>query len=186
MIELEARPTQAEFASVIGVSQQNVSALMADGKLPTGGTWAELLTAYCNRLREVAAGRMSGELGGLDLVQERAGLAKAQREAQELKNAVARGEYAPIGILADVLGLASSAIVDRMDQFEGQVRKACPDLPQEVLLIVLRIMADARNEWIRSTSQLVNKEVEAMAQLDADETAAFDIRAGSIEEGEAA
>ena len=125
MIELQTRPKQADFASVIGVSQQNVSALMAEGKLPTGGTWAELLIAYCHRLREVAAGRMSGELGGLDLVQERAGLAKAQREAQELKNAVARGEYAPIGILADVLGLASSAIVDRMDQFEGQVRKAC-------------------------------------------------------------
>ena len=66
------------------------------------------------------------------------------------------------------------------------MRKACPDLPQEVLLIVLRIMADARNEWIRSTSQLVNKEVEAMAQLDADESAAFDIRAGSGEEGDAA
>ena len=186
MIELQTRPKQADFASVIGVSQQNVSALMAEGKLPTGGTWAELLTTYCNRLREVAAGRMSGELGGLDLVQERAGLAKAQREAQELKNAVARGEYAPIGILADVLGLASSAIVDRMDQFEGQVRKACPDLPQEVLLIVLRIMADARNEWIRSTSQLVNKEVEAMAQLDIDETAALDIRADADEEGDAA
>ncbi|MBI1626456.1 hypothetical protein [Comamonas suwonensis] len=186
MIELQTRPKQADFASVIGVSQQNVSALMAEGKLPTGGTWAELLIAYCHRLREVAAGRMSGELGGLDLVQERAGLAKAQREAQELKNAVARGEYAPIGILADVLGLASSAIVDRMDQFEGQVRKACPDLPQEVLLIVLRIMADARNEWIRSTSQLVNKEVEAMAQLDIDETAALDIRADADEEGDAA
>ena len=186
MIELEARPTQAEFAIVIGVSQQNVSALMADGKLPTGGTWAELLSAYCNRLREVAAGRMSGELGGLDLVQERAGLAKAQREAQELKNSVARGEYAPIGILADVLGLASSAIVDRMDQFEGQVRKACPDLPQEVLLIVLRIMADARNEWIRSTCQLINNAVDAMAQSDADESAALDIRAGAEEEGDAA
>ena len=186
MIELQTRPKQADFASVIGVSQQNVSALMADGKLPTGGTWAELLIAYCHRLREVAAGRMSGELGGLDLVQERAGLAKAQREAQELKNAVARGEYAPIGILADVLGLASSAIVDRMDQFEGQVRKACPDLPQDVLLIVLRIMDYARNEWIRSTSQLVNKEVEAMAQLDIDETAALDIRADADEEGDAA
>ena len=186
MIELEARPTQAEFATVIGVSQQNVSALMADGKLPTGGTWAELLTTYCNRLREVAAGRMSGELGGLDLVQERAGLAKAQREAQELKNSVARGEYAPIGILADVLGLASSAIVDRLDQVEGQLRKACPDLPEEARITVLRVLADARNEWIRATCQLVNKEVEAMAQLDIDESATLDIRAGAEEEGDAA
>lgn len=186
MIELEARPTQAEFATVIGVSQQNVSALMADGKLPTGGTWAELLSAYCNRLREVAAGRMSGELGGLDLVQERAGLAKAQREAQELKNSVARGEYAPIGILADVLGLASSAIVDRLDQVEGQLRKACPDLPEEARITVLRVLADARNEWIRSTCQLINNAVEAMAQSDVDESATLDIRAGSEEEGDAA
>ena len=186
MIELEARPTQAEFATVIGVSQQNVSALMADGKLPTGGTWAELLSAYCNRLREVAAGRMSGELGGLDLVQERAGLAKAQREAQELKNSVARGEYAPIGILADVLGLASSAIVDRLDQVEGQLRKACPELPEEARITVLRVLADARNEWIRSTCQLINNAVDAMAQSDADESAALDIRAGAEEEGDAA
>lgn len=186
MIELEARPTQAEFATVIGVSQQNVSALMADGKLPTGGTWAELLSAYCNRLREVAAGRMSGELGGLDLVQERAGLAKAQREAQELKNSVARGEYAPIGILADVLGLASSAIVDRLDQVEGQLRKACPDLPEEARITVLRVLADARNEWIRSTCQLINNAVDAMAQSDSDESATLDIRAGADEEGDAA
>ena len=184
MIELQTRPKQADFASVIGVSQQNVSALMAEGKLPTGGTWAELLIAYCHRLREVAAGRMSGELGGLDLVQERAGLAKAQREAQELKNAVARGEYAPIGILADVLGLASSAIVDRLDQVEGQLRKACPELPEEARITVLRVLADARNEWIRSTCQLVNSAVEAMAQADADESATLDIRAGAEGEGD--
>lgn len=60
------------------------------------------LLGYCDRLRGMAAGRHSA--GGLDLVQERAALARSQREAQELKNAVARGEFAPIGLLADVLG----------------------------------------------------------------------------------
>lgn len=182
---LDAIVSQAEFAQMVGVSEASISKRVSEGVLTRGENVHAWLVGYCEHLRDQAAGRI-GETLGLDLVQERAGLARAQREAQELKNQVARGEFAPIGILADVLGLASSAIVDRMDQFEGQVRKACPDLPQEVLLIVLRIMADARNEWIRSTSQLVNKEVEAMAQLDADETAAFDIRAGSVEEGDAA
>lgn len=128
---------------MVGVSEASISRRMSEGVLTCGENVHAWLVGYCEHLRDQAAGRV-GETLGLDLVQECADLAKAQREAQDLKNAVARGEYAPLGILADVLGLASSAIVDHMDQFEGQVRKACLDLPQEVLLIVLRIMADAR------------------------------------------
>ena len=75
---------------------------------------------------------------------------------------MARGEYAPIGALADVLGQASSAVVDRMDQVEGQLRKAYPDLPEDARVVVLRVLADARNEWIRSTAQLVSIAVDAM------------------------
>lgn len=164
VIHLDARPTQAEFGALVGVSQQSVSAFMADGVLPTGGTWGELLSAYCKRLREVAAGRLGDSLGSLDLVQERAGLARAQRESQELKNAVARGEYAPIGVLADVLGMAASAVVDRMDQFEGLLSKTCPDLPEEARTIVLSVMASARNEWIRSTVKLVEDRLDAMQE----------------------
>ena len=172
MIELQTRPKQADFASVIGVSQQNVSALMAEGKLPTGGTWAELLIAYCHRLREVAAGRMSGELGGLDLVQERAALAREQREGQAIKNAVARKEFAPVGLLADVLGMAASAVVDRFDQLEGALRKACPDLPDDAKTTVQSVIAAARNEWIRSTERLVTDGLDAMlaGQEDEDDT----------------
>jgi phage terminase Nu1 subunit (DNA packaging protein) len=181
---LDAIVSQAEFAQMIGVSEASVSKRVSDGVLTRGESVHAWLIAYCEHLRDQAAGRL-GETLGLDLVQERAGLARAQREAQELKNAVARGEYAPIGILADVLALASSAIVDRLDQLEGQLRKACPDLPEDARQVVLRLIADSRNEWIRATSQLVNKEVEAMALADADETATLDISAGTDEEGDA-
>src|SRR2546427_13140067 len=75
-----------------------------------------------------------------------------------------RGEFAPIGALADVLGLASSAVVDRMDQIEGQVRKACPDLPEDGRGTVLRGLADARNEGIRVTSQLIGERGGGMGQ----------------------
>lgn len=175
-IELAAQPTQAEFASLMGVTQPAISAMMADRRLPQNGTWLELIRAYVGQLRKTAAGR--GEEVS-ELARQKTLLIKAQTEAQDLKNAVARGEYAPIGILADVLALASSAIVDRLDQLEGQLRKACPDLPEEARLVILRVIADARNEWIRSTSKLVADSLDRMAQSEADEADALDISEGA-------
>lgn len=149
---------------MVGVSEASISTRVSDGVLVRGDTAHEWLLAYCERLRDQAAGRLGDGINGLDLVQERAALTRSQREAQELKNAVARGEFAPIGALADVLGQASSAVVDRMDQMEGQLRKACPDLPEEARVVVLRVMADARNEWIRSTAKLITESVDAMVE----------------------
>ena len=150
--------------------------MIADRRLPQNGTWLELIRAYVGQLRKTAAGR--GEEVS-ELARQKTLLIKAQTEAQDLKNAVARGEYAPIGILADVLALASSAIVDRLDQLEGQLRKACPDLPEEARMVILRVIADARNEWIRSTSRLVADSLDRMAQSEADEADALDISEGA-------
>ena len=160
----------------MGVTQPAISAMMADRRLPQNGTWLELIRAYVGQLRKTAAGR--GEEVS-ELARQKTLLIKAQTEAQDLKNSVARGEYAPIGILADVLALASSAIVDRLDQLEGQLRKACPDLPEEARTVILRVIADARNEWIRSTSKLVADSLDRMAQSEADEADALDISEGA-------
>lgn len=166
---LDAPISQAEFAQIVGISEARVSTLISEGVLVKGDSAHGWLLGYCERLRDMAAGRAS--VGGLDLVQERAALARSQREAQDLKNAVARGEYAPIGLLADVLGQAASAVVDRMDQVEGDLRKACPDLPEDARVVVLRTLANARNEWIRSTAKLVSDQVDGMTedQEDADD-----------------
>lgn len=166
---LDAPISQAEFAQIVGISEARVSTLISEGVLVKGDNAHGWLLGYCERLRDMAAGRAS--VGGLDLVQERAALARSQREAQELKNAVARGEFAPIGLLADVLGQAASAVVDRMDQVEGDLRKACPDLPEDARVVVLRTLANARNEWIRSTAKLVSDQVDGMTedQEDADD-----------------
>lgn len=166
---LDAPISQAEFAQIVGISEARVSTLISEGVLTKGDNAHSWLLGYCDRLRDMAAGRHSA--GGLDLVQERAALARSQREAQELKNAVARGEFAPIGLLADVLGQAASAVVDRMDQVEGDLRKACPDLPEDARVVVLRTLANARNEWIRSTAKLVSDQVDGMTedQEDADD-----------------
>ncbi|MFN7155074.1 MAG: hypothetical protein ACK4OE_15425 [Acidovorax sp.] len=153
--------SQAEFAQIIGVSEARVSQMVSEGVIARGDTAASWLGAYCERLRDQAAGRL-GETYGLDLVQERAALAREQREGQAIKNAVARREYAPVGLLADVLGQAASAVVDRFDQLEGTLRKSCPDLPDEAKTAVLQVIASARNEWIRSAAQLVDSSIDAM------------------------
>ena len=162
IFDLKAPAKQVDVAMVVGVTQQAISAMVKEGKLPADGTLGEVLLAYCERLRLQAAGRLGDEMGGLDLVQERAALAREQREGQAIKNAVARREYAPIGLLSDVLALASSAVVDRFDQLEGAMRKACPDLPDDAKTTVQQVIASARNEWIRSTSTLVADTVDAM------------------------
>jgi len=168
MVDLSAQATQAMLGGIVGVTQQAISAMVTAGALPPSGTLGEMLLAYCERLREQAAGRL-GEEGGLDLVQERAALARSQRISQDLKNDIARGDYAPIGVLSDVLGLASSAVVDRFDQLEGALRKACPTLADDAKATVMQVIASARNEWIRSTAKLVNEAVDAMVQDDYDQ-----------------
>lgn len=168
---LDAIISQAEFAQMVGVSEARVSQLVGDGVIARGETAHAWLIGYCERLRDQAAGRAGSEVGGLDLVQERAALAREQREGQAIKNAVARKDFAPVGLLADVLGQAASAVVDRFDQLEGALRKACPDLQDEVKTTVLQVIASARNEWIRSTERLVADSVDAML---ADEAMADD------------
>lgn len=162
VVDLSASFSQTALAEMVGVTQPAISAMVTEGKLPAAGTLGEVLQAYCQRLRLQAAGRMGDEVGGLDLVQERAALAREQREGQAIKNAVARKEFAPVGLLADVLGMAASAVVDRFDQLEGQLRKACPDLPDEAKTTVQTVIAAARNEWIRSTERLVTEAIDAM------------------------
>lgn len=168
LIDLDGPAKQAVLGGLVGVTQQAISAMVTAGALPQGGTLGEMLLAYCERLREQAAGRL-GEDGGLDLVQERAALARSQRISQDMKNDIARGEYAPVGLLADALGLASSAVVDRFDQLEGALRKACPTLPDDAKATVMQVIASARNEWIRGTAKLVNDALDVMMDDDDDQ-----------------
>ena len=161
LIDLSMQGTQTALAELVGVTQPTISNLMTEGKLPSSGTLGELLLVYCARLRDQAAGRL-GDTMGLDLVQERAALAREQREGQAIKNAVARKEFAPVGLLADVLGMAASAVVDRFDQLEGALRKACPDLPDEAKTTLQQVIASARNEWIRGTERAVFDRIDAM------------------------
>lgn len=161
VVDLSKPMTQAAFGELVGVSQQAVSEFIKVAALGPGVPVGEMLIAYCERMREMAAGRL-GEGGGLDLVQERAALAREQRIGHEIKNEVARKTYAPIALLAETLGMASQAVSDHLEQLPGALKKACPDLPESARDQVMAAIAAARNEWIDQTRQLVAEHVDAM------------------------
>lgn len=174
---IERSPTQQEIAEHLDMSDRNLRDLLqAVGLDHKQAAMSEIRLAYIRRLREQAAGRM-GDSSGLDLVQERAALAREQREGQAIKNAVARKEYAPVGLLSDVLGMASSAVVDHFDQLEGVLRKACPELPDDAKTAVMTVIAKARNEWIRATANLVVESLDAMLAADDDDAPVGDAEA---------
>lgn len=90
--------TQAEVARWLRVSSRTVRELRERKVIPDpAATDLEAVVgAYIEHLREMAAGRGGdGRVG--ELAAQRARLARAQSEAQELKNAVTRSELVPAG-----------------------------------------------------------------------------------------
>lgn len=173
-VDLSGNCTQSELGTIVGVSQSAISAMMAEGNIPSSGSVGELVAAYCQHMRTKAAERLGSGL--LDLVQERASLAKEQRISHRLKNETARSEYAPTWLLADALELVSGAVVDRIYELEGAIYRACPTLPDDAHAAVIQVIASARREWIRSTSR---NELEALAVPEAREDDASDDEADS-------
>lgn len=157
---VEQQPTQAEIAAHLDISDRRLRELLTEFSLDhKRAPMADIRIRYIRKLREEAAGRAAG--GDLDLAGERALLARAQREGQEIKNHTARGTYAPIELLSDVLANASQAVVDRLDQIPADLRRVCPDLPQAVRDAVMAEIASARNEMVRKTASLVADALES-------------------------
>lgn len=161
-IDLSMHGTQADLAYLVGVTQPAISQMMSAGKIPSDGTLGELLRAYGNHLRRQAALRLGD--GQLDIVQERAALAKSQREGYDIKNAALRREYAPVPLLAGVLRTVSEDIAARFDELECALSTQLPDLPEAAAGVVRQVIASARAEWVRATSEL--RMVQAETEID--------------------
>ncbi|MFZ3286202.1 MAG: terminase small subunit [Telluria sp.] len=143
MSDLTNPMTQADFGKLVGISQQAVGNLVGRGVLDAGMSGQEMLHVYCSHLRETAAGRASG--GDLDLVTERAMLAKVQRERIEMQNGVTRGELAPVVLIEEVLSKAGSRIGGIFDAIPGAVKRRVPNLSSEEIGNIEKEIAKARN-----------------------------------------
>jgi len=166
---LDAQISQAEFAEIIGVSQARVSQMVADGLLIRGDTALEWISAYCDNLREIAAGRAAG--GGLDLATERARLAAEQADRISMQNAQTRSELAPVSLIEQVLVNAASRIVGILDAIPGAVRRRLPQLSAADIEMVGAEVAKARNT-VASMSLDDLRQAEAPGEQDQDEPAA--------------
>lgn len=135
--------TQADFGRLVGVSQPAVSALIERGTLSPGATADQWLLEYCGNLREVSAGRLAS--GDLDLAEQRARLAFEQANRVEMQNAITRREYAPLGVLVELISGAAAQIGVIFDALPGKIRREVPGLPSTALDAIARELAKGRN-----------------------------------------
>lgn len=141
--DLTSPMTQAAFGELVGMSQQAVSDLVRRKILPDGAPANEWLLAYCDHLREVAAGR--GGEATFELATERARLAKEQADKVAMQNAVTRGELAPAYLLEQVLAKAGARAGRILETIPGTLRRRLPGLTAADLAIVAKVVAKARN-----------------------------------------
>lgn len=142
MIDLKGKVTQAAFGELVGISQPAVSDLLSRGVLLSGQSAGEWLKAYCAHLREQAAGRAG--VGDLDLVTERAALARVQREKIEMQNAVTRKELAPVTLIEEVLARVGRQIVGILEAIPVQLKRRSK-LSADDLDFITREIVKARN-----------------------------------------
>jgi phage terminase Nu1 subunit (DNA packaging protein) len=110
--------TQAEFAQHVGISQQAVADLLRRQVIPCGNGRGGLdldacRISYIEHLREVAAGRAAATDGELDLVAERARVAKEQADGLAMKNELMRGETVYVRDIVEPFGQELSGIRSR-------------------------------------------------------------------------
>lgn len=94
-MDLDSKVNQVEFAEVVGISKQAVSAHVQAGVLHEGGSLRVWLRAYCDRLRVEAAGRAPSD------ARERRDMAAARKD--EVQAQLAERElYRQDGLIVDI------------------------------------------------------------------------------------
>lgn len=146
-MDLDSGTTQTEFGELIGISQQAVAGLLQRGVIFEGGTAREWLLAYCENLREVAAGRGGDEGIRLNLENTRETIRGKQvdRARKELLLAEKRKQLMPTVLLEEILARAGARTARLLDTITPALRRRFPDLSSADLSDVDKIIAKARN-----------------------------------------
>lgn len=154
-IDLSMIGSQLDLADLVGVTQPAISQLMTAGKIPVVGTLGELVRAYVQHMQQQADLRQG--YGVLDLVQERAALARSQCEGHKIRNADLLSEYAPTSLLNHALRVVSESMTASLDGLERTLTATLPDLPADALRVVLDVVSSSRSEWVRATCELASR-----------------------------
>ncbi|MCF3935020.1 hypothetical protein L1787_16570 [Acuticoccus sp. M5D2P5] len=124
-----------ELGRWLGVSDRMVRELAERGIIERNARGRYQLEpcvkAYCEHIRGIAAGRSAGADQKLNLTEERALLAREQREAQAIKNLVARKEALPREEVLSRWSTILRNVSARMRAVPSRVRAQRPHLTRE-------------------------------------------------------
>ena len=134
--------TQSQFAELVGITQPTVSRLQADGVLPAVLVLGPALLAYCDRLREAAAGRHAE--GGISLATERALLAREQRLNVRSRRLAFDKQLVPLDDMKAVLSTVAAAAAEQFEHMRADMRRLHA-LPGDVLDTIERHVHTARH-----------------------------------------
>lgn len=164
--------SQKDVAAHLDLSDRSIRDLVSRNIIPgaSHGNWDldACRVAYIRHLRAVAAAHKSagGDGQELDYIAEKARLAKAQADGQELKNAQTRGELLP-----------AADVVLAIQNVFGRVRARLLSLPTKAasLVMSLRTPAEAKKELTalvhEALAELSSQEIIASAAPAADRAA---------------
>lgn len=156
-MDLHANCTQAEFGELVGVSQQAVSDMVGRKVLAPGQSASQWLQAYCEHLREQAAGRgADGELAF-----QRSELARVSRERAEIKLALERRDYAPVALIEQVLSQVGRSIAGVLEPIHVNLHRLCPNLTPDDLKLIQREVSKACDLAVAASLDLLDVADEA-------------------------
>lgn len=144
MVDLDVAMTQEAFGALVGVTQQAISAMVADDVLPERATGREWLLTYCARLRDQAAGRASAE--SLELMRANKLLADEKRKALMLKNAQTERNLAPVVLMTEVLSEVMQSVATHLDAVVPTMMRSGLELTEAQRTAINASIAKARNE----------------------------------------
>jgi len=145
---------QKEIASHLDISDRQVRNLLSSSVLPgskgAGGLDVDACRmAYISYLRNQAKhGSSNAEAppGSIDLEDERAGLVKAQRISQELKNDILEGRSIPVEIAQEVLAKILIQVSGILTALPLNLKRKHPELDKRVIDSIQSEMIKHQNE----------------------------------------
>lgn len=143
--------TQAECARLIGMSERRFRELLDEGvfeRRPAGQyDFFEIVPAYCERLRSVAAGRGGGEEQANKAIED-ARKSRAQADLAEMKAAEMRGQLIPA------------------DQVQDAIHSAVKIMQTRLLAVAAKVAPRVGAKDVAQAEKVINEEVcEALEAL---------------------
>jgi len=126
--------TEAEFAAYVGRDQSTISRWLSDGVLTRGADAPTWLRELIDHLAGQAAGRRGN--GPLDLVQERARLAREQADKTNFELRRLRGEFMSLPLVCEAITICNSLVKRQLLNLAHELKSLLPEIEAKRVAIL--------------------------------------------------